>query len=165
MIKERRITGTVGTIPDFTTLAGVVTTSPTDNTRLLYTGSNDIGALVTAAGVSITDGIWWLYVPGLTPFISRIIGIYQVGNNSWALTLKTGIAGAADSPCNVVKGNLTGYSYQNDGSASGTVNLVTVKENEGDKQVQLAPEGNRAIVLPVVYVDATGTDFFIVETS
>jgi hypothetical protein len=85
---ERRITNTVGTIPNYTALIGTVT-SQTDTTVLIYAGSDDIDTVIFKGGVGL-DSSYWIYVPAGTPKIAKIIGLYKIGTGNWSIQLDRG---------------------------------------------------------------------------
>lgn len=162
---ERRITGTVGTIPNFTPLSGTTVTSQTDTTVLISTGTDDLETLMYEGGIGL-DSNYWIYCPAGTPKISKIIGLYQIslssGTYTFHIQLDRAMTGLSASACNFVKAGIA-YSYLNDGGASGTVNGVTILNGEGNTYSPYDKYSNRPKLQPVSYVDASGTDFLINE--
>ncbi len=162
MGRERRITGTVGTIPENHALAGTVTTSSVDSKVLIYSGSDDIEPIITKARVSFTESTFWLYVAGKTPFVSRIIGIYKNADMNYTINLETAIAGCSSKACAYVRAGVA-YSYTVDGGAPATINGVSVLDGESNNYKPFEVYSDRPKLQPVSYVDATGTDVFISE--
>lgn len=164
---ERRITGTVGTIPNYTPLSGTTVTSQTDTTVLISTGTDDLEDIMFKGGIGL-DSVYWIYCPAATPKIAKIIGLYKISETgtptvySFNIQLEEPMTGLSGDACNFVKAGIA-YSYLNDGGASGTVNGVTIKNGEGATYAPYEKYSNRQKLHPVAYVDASATDFLIVE--
>lgn len=149
-----------------TALAGTIT-SNTDTKVLTYSGSNDIGTLFNQGFLANgTQSPYYIECSiGGTAHLNRVVGIYQLANNSWSIQLATALTGASSTACNYVFANLIGYSIKNDGGASGTIDGVTIKDGTGITIPPLAPAGSRYIFQDALLVVAASTDFLIVETS
>lgn len=166
MGRERRITGLVGTMPNFTALVGTVT-SNTDTKVLSYTGSHDVVDIFTPGRIG-KNGTMYIYVVGKTPFVSRVVGLFKLSTvtseTNYQIFLETGIAAASATACAYVKAGVA-YSYVNDGSANATVNGVVVKPGDVGNYAPYQTYSNRPQLQPVSYVDATtsGADLFIME--
>lgn len=162
---ERRITGTVGTIPNFTALSGTTVTSQTDTTVLISTGTDDLNSLLFEGGIGL-DGVYWIYVPATSQKIAKITGLYKIievsGTYTFNIQLDRAMTGASASAANYVKAGIA-YSYLNDGAASGSVNFVTIKTGEGNTYSPYDKYSNRPKIQPVSYVDGGSTDFLINE--
>jgi hypothetical protein len=158
----RRITNTTGTIPDSIALAGTVTTD-TVTTVLIYTGSDDILALVND-GNSNYPGFTYIVVPSATPKIVRILGVYLNDNDTVSITVETAMAGLSDAPCDFVYGDLTGLSYLNDGGTDITVDGISIPDGQG---ISLPPFQFTSMgeLRKPLYVVATGSDVLITETK
>lgn len=161
---ERRITNTVGTIPNYTALAGTVT-SQTDTKVLIYSGSDDIDTALFDGGVGL-DSTYWIYVPAGTPKIAKIIGTYKIGTGNWNIQLDRAMTGASGSACNFVKEGVA-FSYINDGGADGSIGdgstQITIPNGGGGTYAPYEKYSNRQKLQPVKYVVATGTSFLIQE--
>jgi len=158
----RRITSTVGTVPNYTALVGTVT-SNTDTTVLSYAGSNDI-ADIFQGGKLGENSTMWIYVPAGTPKISKVVGVYKNATNDWSIFLETGMTGASASACAYINAAIT-YSFTNDGGASITVDGVTLEDGEGDAKIPYAQYSNRPKFHKPVYVDASGSSVLISEET
>ena len=163
-MSERRITSTVGTIPNFTALSGTVT-SNTDTAVLRYLGSNDI-ATIMPDGVLGSNSTMWVYVPAGSPKIAKVLGKYKNATNDWSLFLDVGMTGASASPANYVEAPIA-FSFLNDGGANGSIGdgatQVTIEDGEGGTYSPYEKYSNRAKFQPVRYVDASSTSFLIQE--
>lgn len=157
---ERRITGTVGTIPNYTALAGTVT-SNTDTTVLSYSGSDDI-ATIMPDGMLGSNSTMWIYVPAGTPKIAKVLGKFKNADNDWSIFLDTGISGASASACSYVPAAIT-YSYYNDGAGNVTIDGVIIKPGESNNLAPYETYSNRAKFQDPCYVDATAGDLLINE--
>ena len=168
-----RITATTGTIPSTanTGLLGTVTTDTANTKVLIYTGSNDVGQIYTQGRTSIVDGPMWICVPGVTPFLARVVGCYHavidpiVANNVWTITLDRALPGCAGSACKYLQGPAW-YHATNDGGHD-----ITVTDGEIGSQIALTlhtagvvtPKGYQLNVQRVklyapVYIDASDSD-------
>ena len=111
---ERRITGTVGTIPNFTSLSGTTVTSQTDTNVLVSTGTDQLNTLMYEGGIGL-DSIYWIYCPAGTPKIAKIIGLYELSNVAGTYTyniqLDRAMTGLAASACNFVKAGRRHHHY------------------------------------------------------
>lgn len=180
---ERRITAATNTIPAYTALNGTVTTSASDTTVLLYSGTSNWDTIfhLPAAPATLSPNPFstsansrshqdrvsdiWIYVPSATVKLARVIGFTYLTTNSWALQLDRDISGAAGAACNYVVANLLSYFWLNDGVADGSVNGVTVQVGEYDNAPQLAPAGSRVTFQDPLVIVATSTDFLIRENT
>ncbi len=162
MGRERRITNTVGTIPNFTALAGTVTRSTANSTILIYDGSNDIATIMPQGSIGLNNSTFWLYVIGVSPFVARVIGIYKNDDENYSISLDRAMGAVTGGACAYVRAGVQ-YSYLNDGGADGTVNGVTIKNGEGNNYSPYEKYSNRPLLQPVSYVVATSTDFLINE--
>lgn len=176
MGRERRITNTVGTIPSNTALAGTVTTDTVNTKKLIYTGSNDIAAIITPDSIGLSSSTFWLYVAGKTPFVSRITGIHANYNDfdsedpdafaaatvkDYTLTLETAIPSCSADACAYVRAGVA-YSYIVD-SGTATINGVTVPAGDSNAYQPYQTYSNRPKLQPVSYVAASSADVFISE--
>lgn len=157
---ERRITATVGTIPNFTALAGTVT-SNTDATVLSYAGSDDI-ATIMPDGMLGSNSTMWIYVPAGTPKIAKVVGKYKIATNTWSIFLDRSLTGASSSAANYVKAPVT-YSYYNDGAGNVLVDGVIIEPGEGNNYDPYEKYSNRSKFHDPAYVDATAGDLLISE--
>jgi hypothetical protein len=165
MTTLRRITNAIDTVPaKDSALNGSVTVSTSDATALLYSGTSDMNKLYPPQEM-YGNSNRWIYIPDATPKLAKVVGLAQTGDTTFTLYLDRGVTGASSSTAYPVKGDLLGYSYSNDGGATGTANGVNVKDGETVSSKQLAPAGSRVTFQDVVLIDATGTDFLIEETK
>lgn len=156
----RRITDTVGTIPNYTALVGTVT-SNTDATVLTYEGSNDIANVYTEGKLG-ENSTMCIYVPDATPKIGKVIGIYKNGDQDWSIFLESSMTGASSDTCAWVPASIT-YGYTNDGGASITVDGVEIMDGEYNNFPAYDKYSNRSKFHNPVYVDATGGNVLITE--
>lgn len=161
----RRITDIIDTIPALgTVLNGTVTQSTADARALLYSGTSDMNSLYPPQQM-YGDSNRWIYIPDSTPSLVRVTGLAQTSSTTFTVYVDRDIAGASGSTAYPITGDLLGYSYTNDGGATGTVDGVDITDGETVSKTQLAPAGSRVTFQDVVLVDATGTDFLIDETK
>lgn len=176
MGRERLIHNEKTTIPEPAALVGTVTTSAADTKKLIYSGSDDIASIITPDSIGLTSSTFWLYVPGKTPFVSRIIGVHPNYNDfdstdpdafatatvkDYTLTLETAIPSCSASPCSYVRAGVA-YSYSVD-SGTPTINGVVVATGNGNSYNPFETYSNRPKLQPVSYVDATTADVFVSE--
>ncbi len=175
----RRITGTINTIPAMTSISGAVTQSGADTNLVIYTGSGNWFAIfnmpatpptLTPNPIAITptehqdlQSKIWVYITGATPLLARVIGITQIDATTWQLKLNKAATGIGAANLNYIVANLLGYTWLNDGGATGKINGVNVLDGENGGEPQLAPSNNRALFQDAILVDATSTDFLIQE--
>lgn len=167
---ERRITATVGTIPNYTAIAGTTVTSQTNATVLISTGTDDLETIFRPGSIGLNNTNFWVYVPDGSPKIAPVTGLYKIsevsGTYTFRIQLGVAMTGASASTANYVK-TCVAFSYVNDGAASGSIGdgttQVTVKEGEGETYSPYETYSNRPQMQPVKYVDASSTDFFIQE--
>lgn len=181
MAKIFRITNTHGTIPAFTALTGTVTSNATDTKVLNYSGTDDWYKIFNRPAIQVsttptpnpfsstTNEIQephsniWIYIPS-GQYLVRVIGASTIAANTWALQLNTAVPSLIGGAINLVTNNILGWSLLNDGSASATVNGVSLPKTEGLSDLQLAPQWERAGFKAPVLVDATGTDVLATTT-
>ena len=167
---ERRITGTVGTIPNYTAIAATTVTSQTDATVLISTGTDDLEEIFRPGSIGLNNTNYWVYVPDGSPKIAPVTGLYKIGETAGTFTfrIQLGVAmtGASTSDVNYIK-TCVAFSYVNDGGSTGTIGdgttQVVVKDGEGETYSPYEKYSNRPQMQPVKYVDASSTNFFIQE--
>ncbi len=162
----RNISSTVGTIPQGTSMSGKVTTNASDSTKLDYTAGNntELAALIND-GNDNWGGYTYLYAPDGTPKIRRLLGFAQLTSTTATITLDAAMTGLSSDSFQIINTPLYGYSYLNNGGSNGSVDGVVVKDGEG---VSIPPSdvdsGIGELKTPV-YVDASATNFSIIETT
>jgi len=163
----RRITATVGTVPNYTALSGTTVTSQTDTTVLLSSGTDNLNDVFRDGALGV-DSKFWIYVPAATPKIRKVTGLYQIsltaGTYVFSIQLDAAMTGASSSACNSVEAGIA-YSIVNDGGADGTIDGVTIHDQEGVTYSPYEKYSNRPKVQPVLYVDGTSTSFLINEET
>lgn len=165
MTTLRRITDAINTIPAMdSALNGSVTVSTSDATALLYSGTSDMNTLYPPQEM-YGNSNRWIYIPDATPKLAKVTGLAQTGDTTFTLYIDRSMTGANDSTAYPIKGDLLGYSYTNDGGATGTADGVNILDGETVSSIELAPAGSRVNFQDVVLINATGTDFLIQETK
>lgn len=169
----RRITTTTGTIPQSDTVAtGLVKIDSAYSTTykyLRYIGTTNIANTFPNGAVG-TNGWMWVFVPTATSnYFARVLSVAAVGD----ATLDTFriqvdrvmvFTGAAGIGFKSITNKLYGYSAQNDGGDTATLNDIDFLNLEtiGLSQQDIAGTNNTPYQEPVKVV-ATTTSILIVE--
>lgn len=179
---ERRITSGVGTVPNFTAVSGNTrVTTQTDATVLITSGTTNLEDIFFSGGIGL-DGVYYVYVPGVTAggvMIAKIIGLYQISKDSpnpgdyvFSIQLDSPLGAASADPLFYIKAGVA-WKITNDGgsgaAAAGsigdgsTAGQVLVKANGVVEYSPYEKYSNRQKLQPVRYIDAGSTSFFIQE--
>ena len=163
MATIRRITTGINTIPAYTAATGAITTSTSDTQALLYVGTDDLNSMFPPQEM-YGDGNRWIYcATGGTNKLVRVTGLSQVDDTNFTIYIDRPMTGLSSAAFNYVEANLLGYSFTNDGNATGTANGVNIVEGETITDAQLAPANARTNFQDPVLIDATSTDFLVTE--
>ncbi len=161
----RRITA-IDTIPASAALSGTVTTSTSDSTVLVYTGTVDLPTVYKAPLYATS---LWIYVAVGTPKVVQVTGISFIslvtGTYTFAIQLAEAMTGASASTILTVNADLLGYSFKGDGGAAFTANGISMPNGTVISEPQLALAGSRVTFHPPVLINASGTSVLVVENS
>ncbi len=172
----RNINDEVSTIPAGVDITGTLTTDTNEDTVLQYSGTTNLQDFLdnnnnpvglNGGNTGLNGGYTYLYLAGKSPYIFKISGINYISESgstfNYAITVDKAASGVSVSSFQIIFGNLTGYSYSNDGGADGTIDGVTIPDGVANNFLpyEYTPVGK--LKTPVV-CDATGTNFLVVET-
>lgn len=160
----RRITGMVSTIPQPDTLAGKVWTDSAFSTYkvLKYIGTEPLQQIWKDYSIG-KQGYSWIYLPS-DSLVARVMSVEKTGvSDTFSITLDRSAPGIVNKPLKKIVCNVFAYSLYNDGDTTGTVNSVKVK-----KQTKLDfpfewVQGTGIPYQEPLLINATLTDFLVIE--
>lgn len=166
----RRITDRTETIPSSDTLTGIVKIDSNYSSTykfLQYIGTTNI-ANTFPSGATGVNGWMWIYVPAATAnYFAKVLSVSAVGDatlDTFRIQVDRVMVFTASQPFLSMTNKLYGYSFQNDGGATGTANGVNIINLEAVTMSRQDIEGtsNNPYQDPVK-IAATTTSFLIIE--
>lgn len=160
----RRITATTQTIPYSDTIAGKVWTDSSDATykTLQYVGGVNLDSLWRNANIG-KSGYYWIYVPGATTTIAKVMDVDQNGVDSFQVTVDRAMTAVVNRSVKSINGKFYAYEFTNDGDTTGTANGVIIKPGDKVRMPFSWIQGTGINWQEPVEIVGTLTDFLIVE--
>ena len=160
----RRIKTTTSTVPASDTIAGKVWTDSSNTTYkvLRYVGGVKMDSLWKSGNIG-KNGYYWIYVPTNSVPLARVISVSQTGVDTFSITVDRAMTGVVNKAIKSINGKVYAYVIQNDGDTTGTVNGVIVKPDTQLTFPYLWVQGTGTLWQEPIEVNATLTDFLIIE--